>query len=75
MKLHVFNKDLVNTAVIIEFNSTDDMNKAVSESDALKGLVSDLYKAGEECDIVNGNCLLVPLGLNSKSMIDIFKNA
>lgn len=75
VKLHVFNKDLVNTAVIIEFNSTDDMNKAVSESDALKGLVSDLYKAGEECDIVNGNCLLVPIGLNSKSMIDIFKNA
>lgn len=77
VKFHVFNKDLIYTAVVIEFNSTDDMNQAVEKSEALKGLVSDLYKAGEDCDIVNGNCLLVPVAIGSgaKDMIAIFKNA
>ena len=48
---------------------------AVENSAALKGAVQDLYKAGEDCDIVNENCLLVPIGVNAKDMIEIFKNA
>ena len=51
------------------------MDQAVENSAALKGAVQDLYKAGEDCDIVNENCLLVPIGVNAKDMIEIFKNA
>ena len=60
---------------VIEFKSTEDMDQAVENSAALKGAVQDLYKAGEDCDIVNENCLLVPIGVNAKDMIEIFKNA
>lgn len=71
---HAFTKGL-NVALVIEFKSTEDMDQAVENSAALKGAVQDLYKAGEDCDIVNENCLLVPIGVNAKDMIEIFKNA
>ena len=71
---HAFTKGL-NVALVIEFKSTEDMDQAVENSAALKGAVQDLYKAGEDCDIVNENCLLVPIGGNAKDMIEIFKNA
>ena len=71
---HAFTKGL-NVALVIEFKSTEDMDQEVENSAALKGAVQDLYKAGEDCDIVNENCLLVPIGVNAKDMIEIFKNA
>lgn len=70
---HLFQKKgdlLTYNALILEFKSDEDLNKALSESETLKGLVKDLQNA----ELVNGNCLLVPLSLlKAEEMIDIFK--
>ena len=61
---------LTYNALILEFKSDEDLNKALSESETLKGLVKDLQNS----ELVNGNCLLVPLSLlKAEEMIDIFK--
>ena len=70
---HLFQKKgdlLTYHALILEFKSDEDLNKALSESETLKGLVKDLQNS----ELVNGNCLLVPLSLlKAEEMIDIFK--
>ena len=70
---HLFQKKgdlLTYNALILEFKSDEDLNKALSESETLKGLVKDL----QDSELVNGNCLLVPLSLlKAEEMIDIFK--
>lgn len=70
---HLFQKKgdlLTYNALILEFKSDEDLNKALSESETLKGLVKDLQNS----ELVNGNCLLVPLSLlKAEEMIDIFK--
>lgn len=64
--------DLVKyNALVLEFNSDADLEKALSEdgSATLKGFVQDLQKS----ELVNGNCLLVPLSiLKAEEMIEIF---
>ena len=70
---HLFEKKgdlLTYNALVLEFKSDEDLNKALSESETLKGLVKDLQNS----ELVNGNCLLVPLSLlKAEEMIDIFK--
>ena len=70
---HLFEKKgdlLTYNALVLEFKSDEDLNKALSESETLKGLVKDLQNS----KLVNGNCLLVPLSLlKAEEMIDIFK--
>lgn len=71
-------------AFIIEFNSTDDMKKAMAENTEFKtqveGLVTsdeakELYDEAVDAGIVNGNCLCIPFGLAPNTYIEIFKNA
>ncbi len=69
---HLFQKKgdlLTYNALVLEFKSDEDLNKALSESETLKGLVKDL----QDSELVNGNCLLVPLSLlKAEEMIEIF---
>ncbi len=69
---HLFQKKgdvLTYNALVLEFKSDEDLNKALSESETLKGLVKDLQNS----DLVNGNCLLVPLSLvKADEMISVF---
>ncbi len=64
---HVFTKGL-NVAVVLEFQSTKELNKQLEESSTLKGLVKDLQKS----ELVRGNCLLIPIGLNPTEMVNAF---
>lgn len=52
--VHLFTKGLA-VALILEFNSTDEMNEKIKESDALKGMISD----AQESNRVSGNCVLL----------------
>ena len=52
--IHLFTKDLLDFALILEFHSTKDLEEAYESSETLKGLVKDLQNS----DLVNGNCVL-----------------
>lgn len=61
--------DGLKVALILEFKSTQEMEDAISESESLKGLISDIQKS----DYVSGNCVLLfytPL----TDAADIFKS-
>lgn len=69
--LHVFTKDL-SMAAVIEFKSNKELEEQLEKSETLKGLLGDLQKS----DIVNGNCVLIPMSLlRAEEQIEIFKNA
>ena len=55
-KVHLFvkEKNFANFALIIEFNSTKEMNEMINESETLRGFAKDAQKS----DLVNGNCIL-----------------
>lgn len=65
---HVFKKDLLNYAIVLEFGSKGDLEKAIGDSDTLKGFISDIQKS----DLVRDNCVLIPLGLEASNMTEIF---
>ena len=74
--VHLFKtKSLIGTdvyAVVLEFKSNKDAAKALSENDTLSGFISTL----QESELVNDNCVLIPLSLTKAAdMINIFKNA
>lgn len=61
--VHALAKDgsALNYVVILEFTSTDEMEKKINESDTLKGIVKD----AQNSDYVSGNCVLLfymPMG-------------
>ncbi len=56
----------LSTAVVWEFSSDKDLNKALEESETLKGIVKD----AQNSDYVNGNCVLTTI--NPKA-VEIFK--
>ena len=59
-------------AVVLEFNSNKEAANALSENNTLTGFIKDL----QETDLVNGNCVLIPLSLTkAEDMVNIFKNA
>ncbi len=71
-------------AFIVEFNSTNDIKKALNENEALKEKVEEyasseeaqeLYDKAKDAGIVNGNCVCIPFGLAPATYIEIFKNA
>ena len=56
-KIHALAKNgsILNYVIILEFNSTDDMNKKIDESETLKGMIKDVQNS----DFVNKNCILL----------------
>lgn len=57
-------------ALVLEFATDEDMTKALSESETLKGMLKD----AQDSDYINGNCVLVPLSITKfQEMITIFK--
>ena len=59
-------------AVVLEFKSDKEAAKALSENNTLTGFVKDM----QESDLVNKNCVLIPLSITKAAdMINIFKNA
>ncbi len=62
----VFSKGL-QTAIVLEFDSTKDMKKELDESATLQGLITDL----EEADLVRGNFLLIPIALSDSAIQEI----
>ena len=65
---HFFKKTL-NLAIVLEFKSSKEMIEQLEESETLKGLLKDAQKS----ELVKGNCVLIPIGLNASEMIDIFQ--
>lgn len=62
----------ITSALIIEFQSTEDMKKAYEDSETIKGLVKDIstnedvkqfQKLLEDAGYAKGNCLVVPLSI------------
>ncbi len=53
---------------VIEFASDKEMEKALSESETLKGLVAD----AQDSEYVNGNCILIPGLINIEEKVEIF---
>ena len=69
--VHVFTRSL-RTAIVLEFESTKEMQAQLEESQTLQGLIADL----EEAQLVEGNFLLIPIGLSTdgnNEIIQIFK--
>ena len=56
-------------ALVLEFGSDKDMQAAMEESATIQGLIKD----AQESQLVNGNCLLIPISLTkADDMIKIF---
>ena len=53
--IHLFTKDYVNVAIIVEFKTTEDLVEAIENSETLKGFIKD----AQNSDYVNGNCVLI----------------
>ena len=70
-KMHALAKNgsILNYVIILEFNSTDDMNKKIDESETLKGMIKDVQNS----DFVNKNCILLFSMTNEGR--EIFKNS
>lgn len=74
-EIHVFTKG-VSVATIVEFNSTQEMQdklKELADDPTIGGYIKQTIDNLQECDIVNGNCVLVSGYLTG--CISIFKNA
>ena len=70
-KIHALAKNgsILNYVIILEFNSTDNMNKKIDESETLKGMIKDVQNS----DFVNKNCILLFSMTNEGR--EIFKNS
>lgn len=70
-KIHALAKNgsILNYVIILEFNSTDDMNKKIDESETLKCMIKDVQNS----DFVNKNCILLFSMTNEGR--EIFKNS
>ncbi len=70
-KIHALAKNgsILNYVVILEFKSTDEMNKKINESETLKGMIKDVQNS----DLVNQNCVLLFSMTNEGR--EIFKNS
>ena len=53
--MHLFTKDYINIAIIVEFKTTQDLTEAIENSATLKGMIQD----AQNSDYVNGNCVLI----------------
>lgn len=84
LTVHVLAKDLVNYAIILEFKATDEMLQFYKDNKAARDAVKDVtenedakafYNQLKEKGYANGNCMLIPAGVNYKDMLEIMKNA
>jgi len=66
--VHVFTRSL-RTAIVLEFESTKEMQEQLDESQTLQGLIADL----EEAQLVEGNFLLIPIGLSTDGNNEIIQ--
>lgn len=83
LKIHCFYKTKkLTTVYVLEVKSTDEMKELIDDSDTIKGLISDIkndgtaeeiYKALEEKGLVNGNCLVIAVGLDALNVYEIIK--
>ena len=69
--IHALKKDgtLLNYVIILELDSTKEMNEKIEDSETLKGMIKDAQKS----DFVSGTCILLfytPLGGGN----DVFKS-
>lgn len=81
VKLHLLTKDgSLSSALIIEFNSTEDMVKAYEDSETIKGFVKDVknnedaqkvYEALQDSGYAKGNCLVIPLSIVPSTVSEI----
>ncbi len=59
-------------AMVLEFDSDDELKEYLSQSETLKGFLQD----AQQSEYINGNCLLVPLSPTKyREMIDIFNES
>lgn len=70
-KIHALKKDgsFLNYVIILEFDTSKEMNEKIDESETLKGIVKD----AQNSDFVSGTCVLLfytPLGGGN----DVFKS-
>lgn len=66
----VLTADVPVYALVLEFKSDKELEEALADSETLKGMFKDAQKS----DLVNGNCLLIPLSLTKyDEMVKIFK--
>ncbi len=56
--VHVFQKSILETALIVEFKSNDDLVEALRDR-LTEEEIEDAYNALQKLDIVNGNCVIV----------------
>lgn len=74
-EIHVFTK-IGSVATVVEFKSTQEMQeklKELADDPTIGGYIKQTIDNLQECDIVNGNCILVSGYLTG--CISIFKNA
>ena len=64
--VHVFVKNIVSVAIIVEFKSTESLVEAVENSATLQGFIED----AQNSDYVSGNCVLITL---SPAALEVFK--
>ena len=87
VKTHILYNDkltVLTLAIIFEFNTTEDMKEFYADSATAQGLMQDIQEDGTaeefynklvEKGYANGNCLLIPIGLDASGALDIMKNA
>ncbi|MDY3845665.1 MAG: hypothetical protein SOZ62_01985 [Eubacteriales bacterium] len=57
-------------AMVLEFKSDKELDEALADNETIKGIIKDAQKS----DVVNGNCLLIPLSVAKyDEMVKIFK--
>ena len=65
----IIGTEICEYALVLEFGSDKDMQEAMAESETIKGIIKD----AQDSEYVNGNCLLVPIGLTKfEEMVKIF---
>ncbi len=85
VKGHCFySDDDVTYVVVYEFNKTDDMKSFIQDSQTAQGFIEgvktdgtpqEVYNSLEQKGYANGNCLVVPIGLNTSHALEITKKA
>lgn len=56
-------------ALVLEFGSDADLQKAISENETVKGYIKD----AQESQLVRGNCVLIPLSIEKlNEMLEVF---
>ena len=74
---HLFKKtdSLLDYVLILEFGASDELVKAIegSESETIKGLISDISGGLQQSQFVRDNCFCVPLNpLSTTKVLEIF---